>query len=249
MIGEDGKFVDRADWFMRAIIAGFAATVTMSLVLVVAYGVALLLGSDSANAPLILRWIWSLAHNTVAQQTATAVPGVILLHFVFGIAWAVVYARFAEPHLSGPGWRRGLIFSPLPGLLSLLVFLPLVGGGILGLGLGAGPLPIIGNLLVHAVYGATLGYVYLPQHAALLLGDGEEANPVEVGMLYRSERLTALGIILGLAVGALVGWVVGLIFAPNAGGLLGLLFGALGGSILGLFIGSYSGLSEWEVRS
>lgn len=51
------------------------------------------------------------------------------------------------------------MFSLIPWAFSLVVFLPLVGGGFLGLGLGAGPLPILGNLLLHAVYGVTLGSV------------------------------------------------------------------------------------------
>ena len=42
----------------------------------------------------------------------------------------------------------------------MIIFLPLAGGGLLGLGLGAGPLPILGNLLVHLVYGVTLGFLY-----------------------------------------------------------------------------------------
>ena len=51
-------------------------------------------------------------------------------------------------------------FALLPWLVSLVIFMPLLGGGILGLSLGAGPLPIVGNLVLHALYGAVLGVVW-----------------------------------------------------------------------------------------
>ena len=34
------------------------------------------------------------------------------------------------------------------------------GGGLLGMNIGAGPLPILGNLILHLVYGAVLGSAY-----------------------------------------------------------------------------------------
>lgn len=248
MLDQDETFAERSDWFMRAVIAGFAATVMMTLLLVVAYGFASALGSSNPGAPVSARWFWGLTHNTVTDQTATSLPAAALLHFVFGIAWGVVYAGIFEPHLSGPGWRRGLIFSPLPGLLSLLVFLPAVGAGFLGLGLEAGPLPIIGNLLVHAAYGVTLGYLFLPQHTRLLVPDGEDENPAEVFLIHRSERAMALGIVLGLALGGMIGWIGGDVLAPGRGALVGLLVGAVGGSATGLTVGSYSGLTEASRR-
>jgi hypothetical protein len=243
MLDQDARFVEREDWFIRAVIAGFIATVTMTIVLLVAYGVALALGSPGPGAGILANWFWGLTHNVVTSAAGTALPLAALLDSVFGIIWAVVYARLAEPHLSGPGWKRGLIFSPLPGLLSLLVFLPAVGGGILGLGLGAGPLPIIGNLLVHAVYGVTLGYLYLPQHSHLLVPDGEEENPEEIMLAHRGERTMAFGIIVGLVLGAIVGLIAGDVAGAGQGALLGILVGAAGGSAIGLFIGSYSGLA------
>lgn len=227
----------------RAVISGFIATVLMTSVFAVAYGLAALFGSNSAQAPLLLRWTWGLAHNTVTAHAQTAVPIVVLLHFVFGIAWALGYAGLGEPRLRGPGWRRGVLFAPLPWTLSLVVFLPAVGGGFLGLGLGAGPLPIVGNLVLHLVYGATLGHLYPRESDRALIEEGATVSADEVRILARAQHQTAQGIIAGLLGGALVGWVGQTAFAPGQSVLLALTIGALGGSAVGGLIGSFAGLS------
>jgi hypothetical protein len=215
----------------------------MTGALIIGYGVALLLGSADPQASVILRWFWALAHNTITASAETAVPVAVLLHVLAGIGWAAVYAAFAEPRLSGPGWRRGLIFAPIPWVLSLIVFLPLAGGGILGLGLGAGPLPILGNLVVHLVYGPTLGFLYAPENARVLHPDDTAVTPFEQSMMARSERTMATGMLVGLVLGAIVGWVIAFVLAPGQSGLVGMLLGALGGSAAGLLVGSYSGLT------
>ena len=52
----------------------------------------------------------------------------------------MLYALLFEPRLAGPGWFRGLMFAVAPSLLSVTVFLPLVGGGLSGAAFDAGPL-------------------------------------------------------------------------------------------------------------
>src|SRR5690242_17565856 len=87
----------RRDWLDRAVIEGFIATAVMTMVLLAAFAIVVALGSDSPGSPLIFRWLWALAHNVVTEHAQTALPAVVLLHFVFGINWAVLYAAFAEP--------------------------------------------------------------------------------------------------------------------------------------------------------
>lgn len=153
--------VERRDLFSGAVLAGFTATGLMTVVLSLAYVGALAFGSPSPQASTLARWLWGLANNTITERTQTAVPIALGLHFTSGIALAVAYA-FAEPRLRGPGWLRGMMFSLIPWILSIGVFLPVAGGGLFGLRLGAGPLPILGNLILHLVYGATLGQLYGP---------------------------------------------------------------------------------------
>lgn len=233
----------RPTWLERAVIAGFIATVLMTAALAAAYGMAFVFGSNTSQAPLILRWTWGLAHNVVTEHAQTALPVVVLLHYVFGISWAVVYAAVAEPRLRGPGWRRGLLFAPLPWALSLLVFLPAVGGGLLGLGLGAGPLPILGNLILHGIYGTTLGKIYPPESDHVLIEPDEVESAEEAVILARAEHAIAIGVVLGLVLGGLAGWVDQAALAPGQPPLIALTVGALAGSATGALFGSFSGLS------
>src|SRR5438876_8018213 len=187
-------------WLFRAVAVGFIATGLMTGVLAIAYALAASLGSDTAEAPTLARWMWGLTHNVVTRQAETILPAAVLLHFLAGMAWALVYAYFVEPRLNGPGWRRGLLFAPAPGILSLVVLLPVLGGGLFGQELGAGPLPIVGNLVVHLVYGVTLGALYPLESEHVLVDRAEDQVPDDARAVFRVERSTAIGIVAGLVV-------------------------------------------------
>jgi hypothetical protein len=81
---------------------------------------------------------------------------VLFLHTL----WAVVYAELVVDRLPGPVWFRGLVFSLLPLALSAFVLLPVLGAGVLGLRLGVGVLPLLGEVFRNAVFGASLGISY-----------------------------------------------------------------------------------------
>lgn len=231
----------------RAIIAGFVATVTMTLALAVGYFVALELGSpsapDYAAQPGPPQWMWALTHNPITELTRGALPAAFALHLAMGLIWAGVYATFFEARLPGVDWQKGATFSLLPFLLSVAVFLPVAGGGLFGLALGAGPLPMLGNLILHVVYGVTLGVLYgrLGEHVFTESGIG---TADEVATLARAERSAAYGIVIGAALGAVVGISGGRLFGGPDGpvGLTaGLLWALVGGSV-GALVGSLAGL-------
>ncbi|HLZ10581.1 MAG TPA: hypothetical protein VKT80_18490 [Chloroflexota bacterium] len=229
-------------WLFRAVVVGFIATGLMTAVLAITYAIAASLGSNEAGAPSLLRWMWGLTHNVVTRQAETILPAAVLLHFLAGITWAVVYAGLVEPRLSGPGWQRGLLFAPLPGILSLVVLLPLLGGGLFGLELGAGPLPIVGNILVHLVYGATLGALYPLESEHVLVDRAEDEVPDDGRAVFRVERTTAIGIVAGLVIGGVGGCLVALVSGPGFPILVGAVNGVLLGAIAGALIGSFTGL-------
>jgi hypothetical protein len=241
----------------RAILAGFIASAAMLLAFAVAYGAASLQASvqlaDRPYAATLRKWFQGLTDNVLVDLARPNLYEAMGLYFASGLVWAVVYAAVFEPRLSGPTWRRGLLFSLVPGLFSLVVFLPLLGGGLFGIGLGAGPLPLIGNLLLHAVYGLVLAAMYGPfgdravdGRAGPVVGDDTWGMPhVEAG--------AAWGLARGLGLGGLLG-LVGVLTLPVTGEAspLGmhprwfLIESIMVGGAFGLLLGSLSGLSSSE---
>jgi hypothetical protein len=241
-------------WLSRALFSGFIATVAMMVALLVAYGLAYLLsaqppaGADSASRAEMAQWFQGLVHNPLVDLTQANLYFAIGLHFAIGLVWAVIYAAFFEPRLWGPGWQRGAIFSLLPWLLSLLIFLPLTGGGFLGMDMNAGPLPILGNFLLNLAYGATLGAVYGPFGDVLFSVDSaEEGMSAEDDLraIAASDRAAARGMLIGLIAGVVLGFLGAVIIQPAAGALflgasqLAIFFGtALIGCTIGALVGS-----------
>ena len=171
----------------------------MTVVLLAAYGLASSIGS--ADGGVIQRWSWALVNNPVAERTADGVVLAIGANLAMGLLLALVYARYVEPRLHGPNWWRGMQFALIPWLLSLVVFLPLMGGGVLGMDIGAGPLPILGNLILHLVYGAVLGISY-----AEATEDWLDDTDIDRGNAAAAERGAAVGLIAGLIPGFVIGW-------------------------------------------
>jgi hypothetical protein len=227
----------REDWLRAGVLAGFLGTFAMTIVLVAAYSLASSIGS--AEGSIVQRWSWALVNNPVAERTADGVVLAIGANLAMGLLLALVYARYVEPRLSGPSWWRGMIFSIGPWLLSLVIFLPLMGGGVLGMNVGAGPLPILGNLILHLVYGAVLGSSY-----AEAAEDWLDDTDVDRGNAASAERGAAIGLVAGLIPGLVVGWLV----APAFDDLVGRPATAIGvafiGAAIGLAIGSFTGMGR-----
>ena len=241
----------RVDWLPRAILSGFIAATAMLAMFFVAYGVAVLFSAGVAEAQgtasqsTMTRWLYNLTHNSITDMGQTSLYFVMGAHLAVSLIMAGIYAYFFEPHVSGPGWAKGVYFSVIPLILSIVVFFPLVGGGFLGSALGAGPLPYAGNALLHLVFGATLGLMYGP------VGDTlpwmEETHSTENRMaMQHAEKAAAIGIMCGMLLGLLAGigdqvairgatvtdatallTILGLVLTGGA-------FGALAGTMFGL---------------
>jgi len=241
--------VRRPDWPQQAIVSGFIATAAATFVLAIVYAADRAGVNTDGGANTIQHWLYGLAHNTLTARATDGLYGALLFNVALGLLWAGIYAYYVEPALSGPGWRKGLLFSLVPWLLSILIFFPLVGAGILGFGLNAGPLPIIGNLVLHAVFGVVLGRIY-----ALSALGGTDANGIELGRNNSAERGAALGILSGAIVGGIVGLGMGIVTGsgPHADGLGSIttgpweiaLFGAILGAACAALLGSMIGLND-----
>jgi hypothetical protein len=229
--------VRQEGWLRDGVIAGFIATIAMTVVLAAAYGLARAIGDE--DGPTVLRWFWNLAHNPVTERPEDAPFIAIGLNLAVGLVLALGYAHFAEPILSGPAWQKGMLFSLLPWLISIVFFLPIMGGGFLGMDIEAGPLPILGNLVLHLVYGAVLGAVY-----GLRLEQGLADTPAERRNAARAERGAALGVAFGVVVGLVVGWLFSSAIDEVSTEALVATLGALVGGSIGMLIGSMVGMGD-----
>lgn len=225
----------RDDWLQNGVLSGFIATFAMTVVLAIAYGAANALGDASGGR--FTRWVWALTQNPITDRTRDGILAAIAANLVMGLVWALLYGRFVEPALAGPGWRKGVLFALVPWLLSVVAFLPLVGGGFLGAGIGAGPLPILGNLILHLVYGAVLGSVY-----GIALAAGLDDTDAERANAAGAERGMAIGIAVGLLLGLIGGWLLGPQLDQNASRGAIALAGALVGGASGMMAGSFLGM-------
>lgn len=83
-------------------------------------------------------------------------PAFVLVPTLLGGAYGV----WGASALPGRSWLRGALFALGPLAVSLLVGLPLLGAGVFGVNLQAGPIPALGEALRFLTYGLVLGITY-----------------------------------------------------------------------------------------
>jgi hypothetical protein len=134
--------------------------------------------------------------------------------------------------------------------VSLLVLLPLAAVDRLGWAFSAGPLPPLGNLILHLIYGFTLGQLYDASADEPALGeDLVYDEPLERSAVEHSEDFGAAGIVVGGVIGAAVGIGLAVVLPPilqnvDFGGWQAALAvgGILAGGAVGGIVGSFAGL-------
>ena len=228
---------ERNRWLSGSIVAGFVATIVMSLLLVMAYAITGYIGAEDGSQ--LSQWFWHLSHNELTEGTLDIPIAAFSVNLLAGLAWALVYGGVVERRMAGPGWLRGMLFALVPWLLSLVVFFPAVGGGFFGMDLDAGPLPAIGNLFLHLIFGAILGAVFAIPEVSTDAIDTRAARTQNDG--------TAIGLVVGLTVGLVIGATVAALAASDitdginmtlGGGGIGVLIGGLVGSFAGVDFGT-----------
>lgn len=233
----------RSDWVSDGLVSGFAATFLFTVLVIAGYWVADWWGDPNGNQ--LERWFANLHENSITRSTQDSVVIAIGLNLAVGLFWALLYGADGEVRLSGPAWRKGMIYALGPWLLSILLFFPVMGAGIFGKDLGAGPLPVIGNLILHLAYGAALGVLYAVDLDSWL--DGSEADHVHNEF---AESGAAIGLVVGAPIGLIAAWLVG----PSLDRIAGLpviallstvLFSAIG-LLVGSFVGIERGAKRWQ---
>lgn len=133
----------------RAVAAGMVGTAAMT---------ALLLIEPSVGLPKIAMGQVVSTSLGLASASLKVGPGVgWVLHFLVGVALAILYAAFIAARLPGSPLVRGLIYGALIFLVAQVVFIPLAGMGVFS----RGEIElVVGSLLGHLVYGGLIGWIY-----------------------------------------------------------------------------------------
>jgi hypothetical protein len=141
-----------------------------------------------------------------------------------------------------------MLFALVPFLLSIFVFFPIMDAGILGRDLGAGPLPVIGNFLLHMIYGWVLG-----SHYAVDLESWLDGSQADLEHNRSAENGMAVGLVIGAPIGLLIAWLAAPAIDEIAGLPIVALLGTLVGAAVGLMVGSFAGIERagqnWQNRN
>jgi uncharacterized membrane protein YagU involved in acid resistance len=142
--------------FRRALLAGFAATIVMSLIMMMAS----LMGMPRMDVPGMLG---SMLSGAPATPGSPAWLVGLFMHLMIGTAILSVAYGFIRGHLptSSPT-AKGAIYGVVVWLISQLMVMPMMGAGLFSSNAPAGAAAAIGSLVGHLVYGGILGSLYGP---------------------------------------------------------------------------------------
>jgi uncharacterized membrane protein YagU involved in acid resistance len=136
--------------------AGFVATVVLSLLMMAKQAMGLMPDLD----PI------AMIAGMVAKLTGGKPDPIVgwVMHFFIGtVMWGITYS-IVQSKLPGGPVARGMIFGIGAWLLMMVLVMPLAGAGFFGLAFGMGA--PVATLMLHLVFGATLGIVYAKSQGA-----------------------------------------------------------------------------------
>jgi membrane protein DedA with SNARE-associated domain len=142
----------RPERLRRGLLAGLLGALVPTLLANALLPIASLFVKEPAFGSLLVNLAEHGSIRAIANLTTVAFLAV-------SMAWGALFG-IVQPLLPGPLTLRGVIFAVVPLLLTLLVVLPLTGGGLFGLELGTGFLPMVAEIVRSLVYGMTLGIAY-----------------------------------------------------------------------------------------
>jgi Family of unknown function (DUF6789) len=132
---------------IKGILAGLAATIVLSMLMVMK-GKMGLMPDVNVIAMLAGKMGESLAMGWAA-------------HFMIGvIGYGLAYALLFSELPFGNHTTRGIVLGITGWLVMMVAVMPMMGAGLFGLSLPSGMMVPVATLMLHAVFGAVLGYVY-----------------------------------------------------------------------------------------
>nr|WP_293039987.1 DUF6789 family protein [Paraburkholderia sp.] len=134
-----------------AMMAGFVATVVLSLLMVMKGA----MGIMPALNPVAML---STMANAKMGLPETPMVG-WLAHFMIGtVAWGILFALLYRLLPGYTPLRKGMSFSVLAWIMMMVGPMPMAGAGLFGLNLGI-MAPVM-TLVLHLIWGATLGFTF-----------------------------------------------------------------------------------------
>ena len=136
--------------YVRSMIAGFAATVVLSM-LMIAKGMMGLMPELDVIAMLSM-----MAQNYMGFGGAGLAW---MMHFMIGtVLWGALFAALYEMLPGATAVIKGVSLGVLAWFLMMILPMPMAGAGFFGLGLGL--LAPVMTLMLHIIYGVVLGLVF-----------------------------------------------------------------------------------------
>ena len=155
----DGE-VERDQRLRAGAAAGLLATIASTLLINVVLNLAGNLAFQTTNAIVeqtAARLAIALAREVQPLALFLAVPAFLAVGVLWGALYGLVDPRRTRP--GGPDWFKGVVFALVPLGVSLVLVMPLLGLGFLGVG-ATGPVALVGETIRHVTYGVLLGLMY-----------------------------------------------------------------------------------------
>ncbi|MDH3354660.1 MAG: DUF2938 family protein [Chromatiales bacterium] len=132
---------------LKGALAGLAATIVLSMLMIMKGMMGLMPDVD-----IIAMLAGKMGGNAMMGWVAHFMIGVV----GYGIAYALVFSKLAI----GSHLVRGIALG-IAGWLSMMVALmPMMGAGMFGMDLPSGMMVPVATMMLHIIFGATLGFVY-----------------------------------------------------------------------------------------
>jgi hypothetical protein len=148
-----GKDMERIN-VGKAILAGFIATLVMTMIMYLAP----MMGMPKMDVAAMLGGL--LSQGMPAPMSGAWLMGMIL-HFVNGsVIFPLIYAAVLHERLPDPPWGKGIMWGLILWFLSQAVVVPMMGGGFFSAHAPNAMLTVVGSLMAHIIYGAILGGIY-----------------------------------------------------------------------------------------
>lgn len=135
----------------KGIVAGFIATVVLSILMLMKSAMGML---PALNA---IQMQTQMLHSFMGTPAAPVVGWIS--HFIIGtVFWGGLFGAFNHLVPGKNELAKGVVFSVAAWLLMMFIVMPMAGAGFFGLNIGV--MAPVATLVLHLIFGAVMGYSY-----------------------------------------------------------------------------------------